>query len=110
MQRLLNYYVLTENGKGTINKINSYCITTESFYKAFPKLFTSGVYAIDYKANKDCLESFRKQIELNKLVVFPISNTDFMDKVKNYLELGFTVWFMKAKDYKQFKKDYALSM
>ena len=110
MQRLLKYYVLTENGKDTVNMINAYCITTADFIKTYPKIFTSGLYAIDYRANKDCLESFRKQIELNKLAVFPISNDEFMDKVKNYLELGFTVWFMRAKDYRQFKKDYALSM
>ena len=60
-------------------------------------------YGNNYKPN---MVYIKEKIEKDKLVLFPVSRVIYMDEVLRYLELGFTVWFMQAKEYKQFKKDY----
>ena len=48
----------------------------------------------------------KDKIAEGKTVIFPVSSVIYLDEVKNYLDMGFTVWFMKAKDFRDFKKDY----
>lgn len=52
----------------------------------------------------------KEKIAKDKVVIFPISSTIYLDEVKNYLDMGFTVWFMKAKEFRDFKKDYEKEM
>lgn len=48
----------------------------------------------------------KDKIAEGKTVIFPVSSVIYLDEVKNYLDMGFTVWFMKARDFSNFKKDY----
>lgn len=44
------------------------------------------------------------------LVIVPFSRTFFIMDLIPYLDNGFSIAFMKIKDYKQFKKDYSNSL
>ena len=103
-------YELTEQSFLEVLKKTSYrAYTTKDF---FNRRFLSNAcievvyYGNNYKPN---MVYIKEKIAKDKLVIFPVSSVIFMDEVLRYLELGFTVWFMRAKEYSQFKKDYAMA-
>jgi hypothetical protein len=104
------YEVIEHNLLEVLKKTNYRAYTTKDF---FNRRFLSSAcietvyYGNNYKPN---MVYIQEKIARDKLVIFPVSSVIFMDEVFRYLEMGFIVWFMKAKDYKQFKKDYAMSM
>ena len=102
-------YELTDKSFLEVLKSSSYnSYTTKDFFnRGF--LSEACIEVVYYNDSLPTMVDIQKKILNEKLVIFPVSSVIFMDEVLRYLELGFTVWFMKAKDYKQFKKDYAMA-
>lgn len=48
----------------------------------------------------------KAKIEKDRLAIYPATETIKLSEVKKFLDSGFNVLFMKAKDFKDFKKDY----
>ena len=105
-----NYTEIEQNFLEVLKNTNYRCYTTKDF---FNKHFLSNAcieavyYGNNYRPN---MVYIKEKIVRDKLVIIPVSSTVYMDEVLHYLELGFIVWFMQAKEYKQFKKEYAMSM
>ena len=103
-------YELTEKSFLEVLKKSSYGNSTTKDF--FNRQFLSEAcievvyYGNNYKPN---MVYIQEKIARDKLVIFPVSKIVYMDEVLHYLELGFTVWFMRAKEYSQFKKDYAMA-
>lgn len=68
-------------------------------HSSFEKVYWGNGFATTLPYLKD-------KIAEGKTVIFPVSSAVYLDEVKNYLAMGFTVWFMKAKEFRDFKKDY----
>lgn len=47
------------------------------------------------------------QLVIGKAVVFPIDARYKIAQVKSYIESGFTIYFMRSKDFSNFKKIYS---
>lgn len=53
------------------------------------------------------LKDIHKMIEEGS-AIFPINVSTDTDLVKNYLDLGLKVYFMRDKEFRRFKKDYTV--
>ena len=74
------------------------CHTTKDFHNRSDTVFDAGLMS---------MEDIKKGVA-EGLAIFPINvSTDIAD-VKNYLDLGLTVKFMRDKEFKRFKKDYTV--
>lgn len=101
-------YELTDKSFLEVLKDSNYRgYTTKDFFNEH-FLSNACIEAVYYGRNyKPNMVYIKEKIEKDKLVLFPVSSNVYMDEVLRYLELGFTVWFMQAKEYNQFKIDYA---
>jgi hypothetical protein len=104
-----SFEVVEHNLLEVLKKTNYRAYTTKDF---FNRVFIGNTYfeVVYCGDNLPNMAYIKEKIAKDKLVIFPVSSVVYMDEIFRYLELGFTVWFMRAKDYKQFKKDYAMSM
>lgn len=102
-----SFEVVEHNLLEVLKKTNYRAYTTKDFFnRAF--LSTACIEVVYCNDNLPTMAYIKEKIAKDKLVIFPVSSVIFMDDVFRYLELGFTVWFMRAKEFNQFKKDYAL--
>lgn len=60
-------------------------------------------YLTPYKYT--CITEIEDMITEDKVVIFPISSCYYTDEVKRYLDLGFTPYFVRMKDFKEIKKE-----
>ena len=74
-----------------------YCNTTKDFFEMKDTQFNSKWLTI---------EEIEKAIE-KKIVIFPINSSTYVNEIENYISLGFSVRFMKDRDFHKMKKEYA---
>jgi hypothetical protein len=74
------------------------------FFDRFPKTIKSvEKHLVFYK--DVCMAEVEGMITKDKVVIFPISSCYYTDEVKRYLDLGFTPYFVRVKDFKEIKKE-----
>lgn len=97
--------------KGITKGNKSYCSFTTgveslSYYSHTVKDFFEHKNTI-FRSCSITLKEARKMVEEGKIFI-PISSTIDSDEILKYCNIGLIPVFMKAKEYNQFKKDYAL--
>lgn len=59
----------------------------------------------DFTPEEKSIEEIHKMIA-EGFAFFPINEGTRASEIKNYMEMGFNVAFLRAGDFKKFKKDY----
>ena len=59
----------------------------------------------DFTPEEKSIEDIHKMIG-EGFAFFPVNEGTKASEIKNYIEMGFNVAFLRASDFKKFKKDY----
>lgn len=84
--------------KKTLEDLSYYGRDIKSFFENKTMVFYSERFN---------MKEIRNMVEAGRVII-PISSTVDKEEVLNYINIGLHPLFMRAKEYNQFKKDYAL--
>lgn len=61
-----------------------------------------------FSTSSKTIADLRREVA-DGVTIFPINKATTMDTIKNYVNLGLKVKFMRDREFKQFKKEYTLN-